>query len=94
MGSGAKSLIPLAAGAAAGFFTGGAAAPLAYSLTKSAMGTDAPKPNTPTPLAMPTPNDPAIEAERKRKIAEAIARSGRTSTILTDPSNSGDTLGG
>lgn len=33
---------------------------------------------------MPDPDDPAIIAERRRKIAEQQARGGRESTIMSD----------
>lgn len=39
---------------------------------------------------MPTPDDDAIKKAKRRSVAQQIARSGRESTILTDP---GDTLG-
>lgn len=45
------------------------------------------KPKTPKVEAasrMPDPEDPAIIAERRRKVAEAQQRGGRDSTIMSD----------
>jgi hypothetical protein len=46
------------------------------------------KPKSPPPPAaptiMPTPDDDALKAARKRKQAEDMKRSGRLSTIMTD----------
>lgn len=43
------------------------------------------------PTIMPTPDDDALAAARKRKMAADMSRSGRVSTILSDGSS--DTLG-
>jgi len=51
------------------------------------------KTTTPTlesPTVMPTPDDEAVKAARRRQIAEVQARSGRASTILSQT----DQLGG
>lgn len=52
------------------------------------------KPKAPPPPAaptiMPTPDDEALKAARKRKLAQDMGRSGRLSTILSDSS---ETLG-
>ncbi len=58
------------------------------------MGSIFGKPKAPPPPAaptiMPTPDDEAIKAARKRKLAADMGRSGRLSTILSDTS---ETLG-
>lgn len=41
-------------------------------------------PKVPKPTRMPDPEDPAIIAERRRKIAEQQQRGGRDSTIMSD----------
>lgn len=50
------------------------------------------KPKAPPPPAaptvMPTPDDEALKAARKRKLAKDMGRSGRLSTILSDDSES------
>lgn len=61
------------------------------------------KPSAPDPIpAPPAPatappipgsNDEALRLARKKKVAEAVARSGRMSTILTDTPPTGETLG-
>lgn len=52
-------------------------------------------PVIPPPPVMPTPDDKAVEAAKRRSIAAQIARRGRQSTMLTDPVTGGsDTLGG
>jgi hypothetical protein len=43
------------------------------------------------PAVMPTSDDEAVKAARRRQAAELATRSGRASTILTD---TGDKLGG
>lgn len=53
-----------------------------------------PKPVVTPPAVMPTPDDEAVKAAKKRKTAASMQRSGRQSTILTDYSDSGsDKLG-
>lgn len=42
------------------------------------------KPKVEPASRMPDPEDPAIIAERRRKIAEAQQRGGRDSTIMSD----------
>ena len=58
------------------------------------MGSIMGKPKAPPPPAaptvMPTPDDDALKAARKRKAAQDMSRSGRLSTILSDSS---ETLG-
>ena len=56
------------------------------------MGFMSPKAPPPpaAPVIMPTPDDDALKAARKRKLALDMGRSGRTSTILSDSS---ETLG-
>lgn len=53
------------------------------------------KPKTPPPLTapavMPTPDDDAVMAAKRRKTAEAMAGSGRQSTVKSDQLS--DTLG-
>ena len=57
-------------------------------------GGGAPKPTIAPPAVMPTPDDEAVRAAKKRKQAAAMATSGRQSTILTDYGNAGsDKLG-
>lgn len=52
-----------------------------------------PKPDpVPAPTPMPTVDDQAIQASKRRKLQEQMARSGRSSTLLTD-NGSGTTLG-
>lgn len=46
------------------------------------------------PLVMPTPDDEAVKAAKRRQIAEMQARQGRASTILTDSSYGSNKLGG
>lgn len=53
-----------------------------------------PLPPAPDPVAMPDSGDEATLRAKKRKIAEIQARSGRMSTILTDNTESSQTLGG
>ena len=45
----------------------------------------APIPPTPEPAVMPDPDDKAIKAEKRRKFARIRQRSGRLSTINTEP---------
>ena len=48
-------------------------------------GNDTPAPPSPTaPTVMPTPDDQAVQAAKKRSIAAQVARRGRASTILSD----------
>lgn len=58
----------------------------------SAPSAPEPPPPPPPPAPMPEPDDAAAKAARKKAAADAINRSGRLSTILTD-SGSGETLG-
>jgi len=49
------------------------------------------KPKLPAPapvLPMPDPADPAVLAERQRVLAQAAARSGRASTLLSGANGS------
>jgi hypothetical protein len=46
-----------------------------------------PKPTVTPPTTMPTMDDEAVQAAKRKKAAEIQARSGRQSTILTDYSN-------
>jgi len=48
-------------------------------------------PTMPEPTVMPTTNDEQVKAAKRRQIAEMQARSGRASTMLSDP---GARLGG
>lgn len=50
-------------------------------------------PVVPPPAPMPTPDDVAVNAAKKRAAMAASTRTGRASTILTD-SNSGTKFGG
>lgn len=53
------------------------------------------KPSVTPPAVMPTADDEAVRAAKKRKQAAAMATSGRQSTILSDYGNTGsDKLGG
>lgn len=52
-----------------------------------------PAPVVEKPTEMPTPNDAAVAAARRKSIAGLVARQGRASTILTDQSSGGVTLG-
>ncbi len=45
------------------------------------------------PTEMPTPNDAAVAAAKRKSIAGLVARQGRASTILTDQSSGGTALG-
>lgn len=47
-------------------------------------------PKVPKPVVMPTPDEDAINAIKRRSLAEQFGRRGRASTILT---NTDDTLG-
>jgi len=51
-----------------------------------------PPPPPPPPVVMPLPDDEEAQRAKKRSIAAQQQRSGRASTILTDPT--GDKLGG
>lgn len=54
-------------------------------------GRDAPPPPVvEKPKIMPTPDDDAVKRKRRKSIAEQLTRSGRASTILSDP---GELLG-
>jgi hypothetical protein len=55
-------------------------------LAKSLFG-GAPKPVVTPPAVMPTPDDEAVKAAKKRKQAAAMQSTGRQSTILTDYGN-------
>lgn len=59
------------------------------------IGGSAPKPlSPPDPLPIPDLNDPAILAQRRRRLDDAMSRSGRLSTVLTDSGGySSDKLG-
>lgn len=61
-------------------------------------GGDQPAPIVPPtvapPTPMPTPNDEAQQAAKRRALAAQQARRGRQSTILANDSADGDTLGG
>lgn len=46
----------------------------------------APAPTAPQATSMPLPDDAAAEAAKRRSIAAQVARRGRASSILTDPS--------
>ena len=57
---------------------------------------DAPQQQAPVvekPTEMPTPNDAAVAAAKRKSIAGLVARQGRASTILTDQSSGGTALG-
>lgn len=41
-----------------------------------------PKPQITAPAVMPTPDDEAVKAAKRRKLAADVARSGRQSTIM------------
>lgn len=41
------------------------------------------KPKPPTPIRMPDANDPAVKQSEERKRREIMARSGRSSTMLS-----------
>lgn len=71
------------------------AVPLIGSLVASTVLSKAMTPKLPEPTpttAMPTPDDAAVMAAKKKKAAEIQQRSGRLSTILTDAGS--DKLGG
>ena len=51
-----------------------------------------PPPPPPPPAPLPDENSPLAKAERKKKAASAVSRSGRMSTILSDGTS--DRLGG
>lgn len=56
----------------------------------------APPPMAPTvepPSVMPTPDDKAVQAAKKKSIAAQLQRQGRASTILSQTGNA-DALGG
>ena len=50
-------------------------------------------PTVEKPTEMPTPNDAAVAAAKRKSIAGLVARQGRASTILTDQSSNGTALG-
>jgi hypothetical protein len=53
-------------------------------------------PGAPTvekPVDMPTPNDAAVAAAKRKSIAGMVARQGRAASILTDQASTGATLG-
>lgn len=45
------------------------------------------------PVEMPTPNDAAVAAAKRKSIAGLVARQGRAASILTDQSSGGTALG-
>lgn len=45
------------------------------------------------PAVMPTADDAAVQAAKRKSLAASAARSGRLSTILSDSSTSNDKLG-
>ena len=92
MGQGIGPALAAAAkfiGANAGAITTGAAAvgSAAAALRRPGM------PSMPKPTTMPTPDDAAVEAARRRRLLAETMRSGRMSTILGG-SGERDTLGG
>lgn len=48
------------------------------------------KPKAPTPVRMPDANDPAIRQQEERKRREIMARSGRSSTMLSRNAGGGE----
>lgn len=50
-------------------------------------------PLIPPPAVMPLPNDSAVKRARTKSLAAQRLRSGRVSTILSDPADAGTTLG-
>lgn len=71
----------------AGYYYGGPAGAVAASAAfESAIPEDKPEaPKQGAAPTMPTPDDAAIRAARKRRIAAQSMRRGRASTILTGP---------
>lgn len=57
------------------------------------MKVSSPPPPQPTPR-MPTPDDQAILQAKQKAMNQAVAASGRSSTILTAPNTPVDKLGG
>lgn len=51
-------------------------------------------PEVPKPTVMPTPDDEAMKAEKRKKLSSLSQRRGRQSTILSDNTQSADLLGG
>lgn len=51
-------------------------------------------PSVTAPTVMPTPDDEAIQAEKRKKLSALSQRRGRQSTILSDNTQSTDLLGG
>lgn len=85
------------ASAAVSFFSSGAGASVlggaASALTGGLLNKkSAPAPEVKSPTTMPDPLEQ--QKERERSIIEQMARRGRQSTILTEPSGGSQTLGG
>lgn len=58
-------------------------------------GDDAPPmPGVTTPEAMPSPDDAASKAAKRKQLSALAQRRGRQSTILSDSTQSADLLGG
>lgn len=55
-------------------------------------GTPKPAP-VKAPAVMPAPDDDAIKAAKKARLAAAVQQSGRSSTIYTKNTSASDTLG-
>lgn len=84
----------LGVSSAAGSAIAGGAAALALGGGKQQQPTQEAAPTVPTPITTPLPNDQAVQAAKKKSIAQQIASSGRASTIFTDTSGGTDRLGG
>lgn len=54
----------------------------------------APAPVVAPPTVMPTPDDDAMKAAQRKQLAANQARRGRDSTILSNPNDTADLLGG
>lgn len=57
------------------------------------LASKAPAPTVQPPAVMPTPDDAAVLAAKKRQAAAIMQRSGRASTMLSDYSDGSNKLG-
>lgn len=75
---------PVSWGVVAGAVSAGATAYSAHEQSKAAKAKPPASGLAPTPT-MPVPDDQAIQQARRRSIVGQLARRGRASTILTEP---------
>lgn len=65
-----------------GLFGGGKAAP--FTPVQTVLSTPAPAPVVAAPAPMPTIDDAAVKAAKKKSLTAAQQRGGRAATVLTD----------